>query len=68
MNSVVNIVWCPYCEEPIDYPCLTVSGKKSRVLHQARLIASGGPICTECGNDLAAEGQQLCLECLEATS
>ena len=66
-NRVVNIVWCPYCDQHIGYPCVTASGKKSPRLHQARLIASGGPICTECGNDLAAEGHQLCSECLESS-
>lgn len=25
------------------------------------------PICVECGDDLAAEGHDLCTECLEAT-
>lgn len=23
------------------------------------------PICEECGNDVAAEGQRICLDCLE---
>lgn len=66
-THVVDVVWCPYCDEHIGYPCVTASGKKSRVTHQARLIASGGPICVECGNDLVCEGYTMCSECLESS-
>ena len=29
-------------------------------------MTADGPVCAECGNDLAAEGHALCLDCLEA--
>jgi hypothetical protein len=67
VNSIINMVWCPYCGEHIGQPCLTESGRLAKHLHQARLIASGGLICFECGDDLACEGYVLCSECLESS-
>lgn len=70
MNSlaIISTVSCPYCNQPTGYDCMTAGGRFTRKLHQARLLASEGPICIECGNDLACEGYLLCSECLEQTT
>lgn len=38
--------------------------KMSEAEHKSKLEPD--PICENCGNDLACEGETMCLECLEA--
>jgi hypothetical protein len=45
----------------------TATQAVSAVLLKQTEDAGTDTICEECGNDLAVEGESLCLECLEAS-
>lgn len=48
-------------KEPVDFTNDADDFMDTGVLHEGR-------ICTECGNDLAAQGMRVCTECAEALS